>query len=90
MVSPTFLHWLKIFPLQTLLEAIDPSSFSTETHMNPPPSPVPPPPSPLPRPPSPVPHRRQAINTNWLLTESNERIIHSQAPGRARRSQGFS
>ena len=34
-------HWLKIFPLQSLLEATDLSSFPTETHIIPPPSPFP-------------------------------------------------
>ena len=34
-------HWLKLFPLQSLLEATDLSSFPTETHIIPPPSPFP-------------------------------------------------
>ena len=34
-------HWLKIFLLQSLLEATDLSSFPTETHIIPPPSPFP-------------------------------------------------
>ena len=32
-------HWPKIFPLQTLSEATDPPSFSTETRVIPPPLP---------------------------------------------------
>ena len=39
--SPPPRHWLKIFPLQSLLEATDLSSFPTETHIIPPPSPFP-------------------------------------------------
>ena len=34
-------HWPKIFPLQTLSEATDPPSFSTETRVIPPPPPPP-------------------------------------------------